>query len=164
MARQSAFEINWSLFHFNSILFTWTFRGLFIFTYFFNLIQTLIHTSISAGFVSCFLYYNWHFEISGWTSALCCLQCKCLYEKSSTHQCFTFTLAITATKFSFVCIYKSIPLMEDNFLSRVIYATSNTISILGAAAKLYLPGRPILNVVNTYIQQIYDYYSRKQNT
>ena len=65
-----------------------------------------------------------------------------------------FTLAITATKFAFVCIYKSIPIMEDNFLSTVIYATSNTISILGAAAKLYLPGRPILNVVNTYIKYI----------
>ena len=54
--------------------------------------------------------------------------------------------------------------MEDNFLSRVIYATSNTISILGAAAKLYLPGRPILNMVNTDIQQIYDYNYKKQST
>ena len=87
-----------------------------------------------------------------------------VYMKNLAHiNVSLFTLSITATKFSFVCIYKSIPLMEDNFLSTVIYATSNTISILGAAAKLYLPGRPILNVVNTYIQQMYDYNSKKQN-
>ena len=88
-----------------------------------------------------------------------------VYMKNLAHiNVSLFTLAITAAKFSFVCIYKSIPLMEDNFLSTVIYATSNTISILGAAAKFYLPGRPILNVVNTYIQQKYHNNSKQQNT
>ena len=72
-----------------------------------------------------------------------------VYIKNLAHiNISLFSLAMTATKFSFVCVYKSIPIMEDNFLSTVIFATSNIISILAAAAKLYLPGRPIMNVVN----------------
>ena len=72
-----------------------------------------------------------------------------VYVKNLAHiNISLFSLAMTATKFAYVCIYKSIPIMEDNFLSTVIFTTSNTISILAAAAKLYLPGRPILNVVN----------------
>ena len=72
-----------------------------------------------------------------------------VYVKNLAHiNISLFSLAMTATKFACVCIYKSIPIMEDNFLSTVIFTTSNTISIFAAAAKLYLPGRPILNVVN----------------
>ena len=60
--------------------------------------------------------------------------------------CF-ITLTITITKFVFVFIYKSIPVMEDNFLSTFIYLTSNMVSILATLSRMYLPGRPIFNQV-----------------
>ena len=59
-----------------------------------------------------------------------------IYVKNLAHiNISLFSLAMTATKFAFVCIYKSIPIMEDNFLTTVIFATSNVISILAVAAK-----------------------------
>ena len=71
-----------------------------------------------------------------------------IFVKNLVHINLSFiTLSATFAKFVFVCIYKSIPHMDDNLLTRVIYLTSNLIAIIGAAAKLYLPGRPLLNVV-----------------
>ena len=59
------------------------------------------------------------------------------------------TLTMTLTKFVFVFIYKSIPVMEDDFLSTFIYMNINMISILATLSRMYLPGRPIFNQVNT---------------
>ena len=59
------------------------------------------------------------------------------------------TLTMTLTKFVFVFIYKSIPVMEDDFLSTFIYI--NMISILASLSRMYLPGRPIFNEVNTQL-------------
>lgn len=64
-----------------------------------------------------------------------------------TYNVSQISLAITVTKFAFLCIYKSIPVMEDNFLSTVAIVVINTISILATAGRFYLPGRPVLNEV-----------------
>ena len=64
------------------------------------------------------------------------------------------TLSMTITKFVFVFIYKSIPCMEDNFLSFFIYLTINMISILSTFSRLYLPGRPIFNKVLLFFIEI----------
>ena len=58
-------------------------------------------------------------------------------------------VAVTGTKFTYVCIYRSIPTMEDGFISTYVYLTSTMISILGAIAKLIVPGRPLMNHVST---------------
>lgn len=54
-------------------------------------------------------------------------------------------LSMTMTKFAFLCIYKSIPMMDDNFLSTFGYILINLISILATVLKFYMPGRPPLN-------------------
>ena len=65
--------------------------------------------------------------------------------------CF-IALLITLTKFLIICVYKSIPIMNDNFLTVFLYTSVYLISILTTCARKYLPGRPILNEVNkTYL-------------
>ena len=54
------------------------------------------------------------------------------------------SMMLTVTKFAFVCIYKSIPSMNDNFLSIYIYMSINMVSFLTTLSRKYLPGRPIL--------------------
>lgn len=55
------------------------------------------------------------------------------------------SLLMTVSKFFFLCYYKSIPLMDDNFLSTFCYMIINLISILATTARFYLPGKPTLN-------------------
>lgn len=57
------------------------------------------------------------------------------------------TVAATVTKFTFVCIFKSIPVMEDQFLSFYLFFSINIFSCLISFSRLYLPGRPLLNQV-----------------
>lgn len=54
---------------------------------------------------------------------------------------------ITLTKFLIICVYKSIPVMDDNFISLFLIILVNIISILITVSRKYLPGRPILNEV-----------------
>ena len=60
------------------------------------------------------------------------------------------TFVNTLTKFYFVCVSKSIPVMEDNFLSVVIYLTINILSMLATAAKMFLAEKPLLLEVNHF--------------
>lgn len=55
-----------------------------------------------------------------------------------------FSLAMTFTRFLCVCVYKSLPVMEDNFLSRFLNLLINLLSVLAVAGRYYLPGKPIL--------------------
>ena len=52
------------------------------------------------------------------------------------------SLTITGTKFLFVCIFQSIPLMDDNFLSFAINITVNVVMLLATMSKFYVEDRP----------------------
>lgn len=58
-----------------------------------------------------------------------------------------FSLAQTVIKFLCVCIYKSIPTMEDDFLFVFLCTLFNIISFLAVGIRMYLPGKPILQEV-----------------
>ena len=61
------------------------------------------------------------------------------------------TLIMTCTKFAFVYIYKSIPVMEDTFLSIFCYIGCSIISAFAAFSRMFLNGpRPIRNEVRVY--------------
>ena len=62
------------------------------------------------------------------------------------------SLTITGTKFFFVCIFQSIPLMDDNFLSFVINTIVNVIMLLATMSKFYLEDIP--NVAEVIKQNI----------
>ena len=55
---------------------------------------------------------------------------------------FILSLTITGTKFFFVCIFQSIPLMDDNFLSFSINLTVNVVMLLAKMSKFYIEDRP----------------------
>lgn len=57
-------------------------------------------------------------------------------------------LAKTFAKFSFVCIYKSLPEMDDNLLAIFTYTAINMLGLLATLTKMYLPGKPTLDYVN----------------
>ena len=51
---------------------------------------------------------------------------------------FTFITLISFVKFSFICIFKSIPVMCDNFLSLYIFVSVNFINFLSLSGKFYV--------------------------
>ena len=52
------------------------------------------------------------------------------------------SLIITGTKFLLVCVFRSIPLMDDNFLSFTINIIVNVIMFLATMSKFYIEDRP----------------------
>ena len=58
--------------------------------------------------------------------------------------------AITFTKFWFVCIWKAVRDIDDNFFATFIYFAMNAMVILAVAAKFYGPGAPVLNHVSFF--------------
>ena len=57
-------------------------------------------------------------------------------------------LAITSTRFMFVCIYKSIPTMDDDFFANFLYRSINLISLLLVSIRVKSPGKYPLNYVS----------------
>ena len=63
-----------------------------------------------------------------------------------------YMAAITIAKFSFVCVYKSIPTIEDNFLATSLQLCINLMSTGCMVVMLMLPGKVPLNYVSfTYL-------------
>ena len=58
-------------------------------------------------------------------------------------------IMMTLTKLAFLCHFKSIPIMEDNFLSTFLYLIFNLLSILTVLARFYLPGTPLNELICT---------------
>ncbi len=54
-------------------------------------------------------------------------------------------MAMTIFKYIFVVVYRSIPIMDDNFLSTYLIISINMISIISSLVRMVAPGRPILN-------------------
>ena len=52
---------------------------------------------------------------------------------------------ITIMKYLCFCVYKSMPMMDDNFLSFFFFLISHMISMTTALIRICLPGRPVLN-------------------
>ena len=75
-----------------------------------------------------------------------------LFKTVISINCCLTALVMTITKYVFVLIYKSIPIMDDNCLSRIIYMTINMISIMATLIRLYLPGRPVITYVIFYFK------------
>ena len=65
-----------------------------------------------------------------------------------------FCLLLSATRFLFVCVYKSIPMLEDSFISAYLYISTNMISALLTLVIFYFPGKPVLNEVNPDFSRI----------
>lgn len=54
---------------------------------------------------------------------------------------------MTLYKFMCICIYRSLPVLEDNFLALFLLLNTSLVSFLAAGSRMSLPGRPILNKV-----------------
>ena len=52
------------------------------------------------------------------------------------------SLIIMGTRFMFVCIFRSIPVIDEVFLSRTINIIVNVLTFLGTLAKFYIEDRP----------------------
>ena len=62
------------------------------------------------------------------------------------------TLIITGTKFLLVCIFRSIPLMDDNFLSFTINIIVNIVIFLATMSKFYIEDRPnVAEVIDNFL-------------
>ncbi len=57
------------------------------------------------------------------------------------------SLVLTATNYIFIGIYKSVPCIDDNFLSAFIHMLVNMLGFIFTATYLCLPGKPLLNQV-----------------
>ena len=52
------------------------------------------------------------------------------------------SLIIMGTRFMFVCVFRSIPMIDEVFLSRAINIIVNILTFLGTLAKFYIEDRP----------------------
>ena len=61
------------------------------------------------------------------------------------------TLIMTFFKFSFIFVFKTIPIMEDKFLSLFIFISVNLSSCFIMISRLYIIQRPLLPQVSTFV-------------
>ena len=71
-----------------------------------------------------------------------------VYEASSL---MVLSLIITGTKFVFVCVYRAIPTMNDNFLSLVIVLNTNILILLFTMSKFYIEDKSLMAEVSNFI-------------
>ena len=62
-----------------------------------------------------------------------------------------FMFAIICTKFSFIFVFKSIPAMNDSFLSTFICIASYMITILASSSRIFHTTKPIMNKVRFHL-------------
>ena len=62
--------------------------------------------------------------------------------------CVQFTICTTITRFVFVCIFKSIPVMDDKLVAHYLYASINMVSFIIVTTVSVLPGKMPLNYVS----------------
>ena len=70
-----------------------------------------------------------------------------LSKNWSHYAVLLFTLAIILTKFMFICIFKSMPVMDDDFLLLFISTTINAIVVVIMYLWIVLPGKEPLAMV-----------------
>lgn len=61
--------------------------------------------------------------------------------------CSMLAMTISGTKYVFICIYKSVPSVDDEFIATFTYLAVNLIAAVCTYATLMLPGRPALNML-----------------
>ena len=49
-----------------------------------------------------------------------------------------FSMGVNATKFAFICFFKTIPMMNDRLISTLIFMNVNLVSFLSTSAKFYI--------------------------
>ena len=85
-----------------------------------------------------------------------CFSNVCL--KNFIHCALMLTvLASTFTRFMFVCIFKSIPLMNDNFFANILSRCICLISIILVALRVKSPGKYPLNYVSRILHLIFKF-------
>lgn len=62
-----------------------------------------------------------------------------------------FCTAIACTKFTFVCVFKAIPYMQDDIIMRFLFVLTYLLSTLMMLTDLYLPGREELYQVSKWL-------------
>ena len=60
-----------------------------------------------------------------------------------------FWFACAVTKYMILCVYKSIPIMEDNFIATFLYLNINMVSFIIVGARMNLPGKYPINYVSS---------------
>ena len=73
------------------------------------------------------------------------------------------SLVITGTKFTFFCIFRSIPTMDDHFLSFTININVNVLSFLATVSKFYIDSRPNVSEVSTFLTYLNKYIPRDKS-
>ena len=58
------------------------------------------------------------------------------------------TILISGTRFAFVYIFKSVPAMDDKFLSIFLMILVNSWSVLAAISKIYINEKALMSEVN----------------
>jgi hypothetical protein len=66
----------------------------------------------------------------------------CFIRVFSGSNVLVLSLIIMGTRFMFVCIFRSIPMIDEVFLSRTINIIVNVLTFLGTLAKFYIEDRP----------------------
>ena len=66
----------------------------------------------------------------------------CFIRVFSGSNVLVLSLIIMGTRFMFVCIFRSIPMIDEVFLSRTINIIVNILTFLGTLAKFYIEDRP----------------------
>ena len=61
----------------------------------------------------------------------------------------------TFAKFTFICIYKSIPNFNDDFLTAVAVMVINMISVISVSTRLYLVGKQIPYHVSDFLKNLF---------
>ena len=68
------------------------------------------------------------------------------FTKNFCHLNFSIFFVIKgATEFAIICIYKSIPCIEDNFIATFFSMIITLLAFLITCVQLYLPGKPVMN-------------------
>ena len=60
-----------------------------------------------------------------------------------------FSILVTITRFTFVCVYKSIPVLNDQLFAHFLFASVNMTSFMIVTIVSVLPGKMPLNYVSS---------------
>ena len=114
--------------------------------------RTMVNRLISFEFGILVVYYTWAIGLNilrifvGPIPTIIC-QFNVFIKNFSAMAISMTIVAFTGLHFIFICIYKSIPSIDDNFLTIFIIALLSLMSTLGTLTFFYLPGKPVLNQV-----------------
>ncbi len=105
----------------------------------FNLEQLIIYYIVATGFDLLRIL------IGPWPKWLCVF--VTFVKNFVNFNVIFICLVLSATNYTFIGIYKSMPCIDDNFISAYLHISLNMLSFIYAAIIIYMPGKPRLNQV-----------------